>query len=108
MDCTGCQLCVHVCPDNALVDKPLNSVMAIEDTNWSFATALPERIDVMDRASVKGSQFMKPLLEVCCEMISRCGEPQVRVLRWGIPGESTSGVWAWTVARIPGRSTYGV
>ena len=86
MDCTGCQLCVHVCPDNALVDKPLNSVLAIEDTNWSFATALPERIDVMDRASVKGSQFMKPLLEV------RCAD-RVMLFRDGAMRDILGGMW---------------
>eukprot|EP00798_Chlamydomonas_sp_ICE-L_P015524 gene15524-21612_t len=81
MDCTGCQLCVHVCPDNALVDKPIAAVGSIEDTHWTFATQeIPERNDVLDRASVKGSQLQKPLLEFsgACE---GCGEtPYVKLL----------------------------
>lgn len=66
MDCTGCQLCVSACPDKALSPHPLDAVlMATEDANWAFATrSLPERTGVMERATVKGSQFGKPLLEV--------------------------------------------
>mmetsp|Transcript_33261 Transcript_33261/g.73565 ORF Transcript_33261/g.73565 Transcript_33261/m.73565 type:complete len:1321 (+) Transcript_33261:162-4124(+) len=72
-DCTGCNLCVQACPDNALVDTPINNVLAIEDKNWSFARSLPERVDVLDRTTVKGSQFMTPLMEFsgACE---GCGE----------------------------------
>jgi ferredoxin len=55
MDCTGCQLCVAVCPDSALEAQPLQAVLAVEDTHWSFAKALPERTGILDRASVKAS-----------------------------------------------------
>lgn len=55
-DCTGCTLCVHACPDNALEEKPLNAVLDIEDRNWSFQRSLPERNNLMDAATVKGSQ----------------------------------------------------
>ena len=47
-----------------LQSKPIEQVLAIEDTNWTFSTALPERSAVLDRASVKGSQFAPPLMEV--------------------------------------------
>ena len=63
-DCTGCQLCVGACPDGALVSQPIDQVLLTEDANWQFAKALPERTDVLDRATVKGSQFVTPLLEV--------------------------------------------
>lgn len=33
-DCTGCQLCVVACPDDALQAKPIEQVLSIEDTNW--------------------------------------------------------------------------
>lgn len=38
MDCTGCDLCTHACPDNALESKPINDVLSIETKNWDFAT----------------------------------------------------------------------
>ena len=63
-DCTGCQLCVGACPDGALVSQPIDQVLLAEDANWQFAKALPERTDVLDHATVKGSQFVTPLLEV--------------------------------------------
>lgn len=44
--------------------KPIEQVLAIEDTNWTFSTALPERHAVLDRATVKGSQYAPPLMEV--------------------------------------------
>ena len=69
-DCTGCQLCVGACPDGALVSLPIDQVLLAEDANWQFAKALPERTDVLDRATVKGSQFVTPLLEVSgCNVI---------------------------------------
>uniref|UniRef100_A0A7S0RJ95 pyruvate dehydrogenase (NADP(+)) n=2 Tax=Chlamydomonas leiostraca TaxID=1034604 RepID=A0A7S0RJ95_9CHLO len=79
-DCTGCTLCVHACPDKALVNKPIASVLEIEDKNWDFFKTLPERTGVLDRTSVKGSQFAVPLLEFsgACE---GCGEtPYVKLL----------------------------
>lgn len=35
-DCTGCDLCVHACPDNALAAQPIDSILAAESTNWDF------------------------------------------------------------------------
>lgn len=36
-DCTGCDLCTHACPDNALEAKPISSVLETESVNWNFA-----------------------------------------------------------------------
>ncbi|GLI66847.1 hypothetical protein VaNZ11_010830 [Volvox africanus] len=79
-DCTGCDLCTHACPDNALESKPINSVLEVESTNWDFASKLPVRSQQMDRTSVKGSQLQQPLMEFsgACE---GCGEtPYVKLL----------------------------
>ena len=43
LDCTGCELCVHACPDAALVPTPIKDVLAIEETNWDFFKSLPTR-----------------------------------------------------------------
>ncbi|KAG1661267.1 hypothetical protein FOA52_003725 [Chlamydomonas sp. UWO 241] len=79
-DCTGCQLCVSACPDNALVAQPIDDVLSIEDQHWSFSKSLPVRTGLMDTMSVKGSQLAMPYLEFsgACE---GCGEtPYVKLL----------------------------
>ncbi|EFJ49484.1 pyruvate-ferredoxin oxidoreductase [Volvox carteri f. nagariensis] len=79
-DCTGCDLCTHACPDNALEAKPLSSVLEVENANWDFARSLPVLDNLMDRTSVKGSQLQQPLMEFsgACE---GCGEtPYVKLL----------------------------
>lgn len=79
-DCTGCQLCVSACPDQALEAKPIADIMSIEDQHWTFSKSLPTRDRIMDAASVKGSQLSQPLLEFsgACE---GCGEtPYVKLL----------------------------
>eukprot|EP00820_Chromera_velia_P015974 Cvel_6121.t1-p1 / transcript=Cvel_6121.t1 / gene=Cvel_6121 / organism=Chromera_velia_CCMP2878 / gene_product=Pyruvate dehydrogenase [NADP( )], putative / transcript_product=Pyruvate dehydrogenase [NADP( )], putative / location=Cvel_scaffold295:66115-80301(-) / protein_length=1868 / sequence_SO=supercontig / SO=protein_coding / is_pseudo=false len=80
LDCTGCELCVNACPDNALSLHPIEKVVEEEGEKWNFAEKLPERSELFDRATVKGSQFAKPLLEFsgACE---GCGEtPYVKLL----------------------------
>ena len=42
-DCTGCNLCVHACPDHALTSTPISQVLAPESTNWDFFKTLPNR-----------------------------------------------------------------
>ncbi|AMC09822.1 pyruvate-flavodoxin oxidoreductase [Lutibacter profundi] len=71
-DCTGCDLCVEVCPAES---KEVEGIFAInmsrkldvekvEDENWDFFIDLPD----YDRkelkiSTVKGSQFLEPLFE---------------------------------------------
>eukprot|EP00887_Chlorella_sp_A99_P003750 scaffold7.g3750.t1 len=72
-DCTGCELCVHACPDNALVATPLEALLAQEEPNWDFFLKLPIRGDLFNKDTVRGSQFNQPLMEFsgACE---GCGE----------------------------------
>ncbi|MPM20746.1 Pyruvate synthase [bioreactor metagenome] len=82
LDCTGCGNCADVCPpkEKALIMKPAQGEIDKEDDNWEFAMTLREKPDLIDRFTVKGSQFLRPLLEFngACP---GCGEPAyVRLL----------------------------
>lgn len=79
-DCTGCELCVRICPADALTLGPAEKVIEEEEPNWNFAITLPDRGDEIDKTTVKGSQFQKPYLEFsgACE---GCGEtPHVKLM----------------------------
>ena len=92
-DCTGCVMCVHACPafakdadGNKTDKKAINMAPQIplrkqEAENFEFFLNLPEpdtsRFNV---ATVKGSQFMKPLFEFS-GACAGCGEtPYVKLL----------------------------
>ncbi|KAF6254486.1 pyruvate-ferredoxin oxidoreductase [Scenedesmus sp. NREL 46B-D3] len=80
VDCTGCELCVHVCPDDALKPKAMAEMLAPEAANWDFMKSLPNRGDLFNKDTVRGSQFQQPLMEFsgACE---GCGEtPYVKLL----------------------------
>jgi pyruvate-ferredoxin/flavodoxin oxidoreductase len=81
-DCTGCGICVDVCPAYSKQDVRHRSVnlqpaldhRAAERTRWEFFERIPE----LDRASVrrntvKGSQLFQPLFEFS-GACSGCGE----------------------------------
>ncbi|TRY52171.1 Pyruvate:ferredoxin oxidoreductase/NADPH-cytochrome P450 reductase PNO [Cryptosporidium tyzzeri] len=80
LDCTGCELCVHACPDDALHMEGLQKMEAVEKTHWDYLICLPNKAEKFDRTTVKGSQFQQPLLEfsAACE---GCGEtPYIKLL----------------------------
>ena len=80
-DCTGCRLCVEVCPARdkatamrALEMAPQRPLRDAERANFTFFLDLPE----VDRrtarmGSVKGSQFLQPLFEFS-GACAGCGE----------------------------------
>ncbi len=80
-DCTGCELCVEVCPAKnkttgirALYMKPQRPLRDAERTNYEFFLALPEPDRTAAKHnSVKGSQFLQPLFEYS-GACSGCGE----------------------------------
>ncbi len=87
-DCTGCTLCVRVCPakdksnpkHKALDMAPQMPLRAQERVNYDFFLALPEVDRTAVKIDVKGSQFFRPLFEYsgACE---GCGEtPYVKLL----------------------------
>jgi pyruvate-ferredoxin/flavodoxin oxidoreductase len=82
MDCLGCGNCADICPakDKALVMKPLASQTEREVPNFDFSQTLAIKDSLMQRDSVKGSQFQQPLIEFS-GACAGCGEtPYVKVL----------------------------
>ena len=88
-DCTGCGLCVEVCPAlhpeqngiKAINLLPRETDLEPERTAIRFFEHLPvnERAEV-DFSSVRGTQFLEPLFEFC-GACAGCGEtPYVRLL----------------------------
>ena len=88
-DCTGCGLCVEVCPARSLQQsgvkainmKPKEAVLAQGRQTVGFFERLPvnDRSQV-DFSSVRGTQFLEPLFEFS-GACAGCGEtPYVRLL----------------------------
>ena len=88
-DCTGCDLCVAVCPAISKEKEDFKSINMrkkidhddVENVNWDYFIELPD----YDRTSlqitnVKGSQFLEPLFEFS-GACSGCGEtPYIKML----------------------------
>ena len=75
MDCTGCGNCADVCPakEKALTMEMFEEQYHPQKENWEFAASLSEKKDIMDKYSLKGSQFNKPYLEFS-GACAGCGE----------------------------------
>ncbi len=87
-DCTGCLVCVNVCPAKdksnpsrkAINMAPQLPLRAAERENYDFFLKLPDPDRAMLRDDVKTSQFMKPLFEYS-GACAGCGEtPYVKLL----------------------------
>jgi pyruvate-ferredoxin/flavodoxin oxidoreductase len=88
-DCTGCDLCVAVCPAISKEIEDFKSINMrrkidfddVENKNWDYFIDLPD----YDRSSlqitnIKGSQFLEPLFEFS-GACSGCGEtPYIKML----------------------------
>ncbi len=87
-DCTGCTLCVRVCPakdksnpkHKALDMVPQLPLRQTEAANFAFFLDLPEVDRTAVKLDVKGAQFFKPLFEFSGACVG-CGEtPYVKLL----------------------------
>ncbi|MDO5970046.1 pyruvate:ferredoxin (flavodoxin) oxidoreductase [Flavivirga aquimarina] len=88
-DCTGCDLCVAVCPAVSKEHPDFKSinmhkkleVEAEEDVNWDYFVKLPDyNRTELQITNVKGSQFLDPLFEFS-GACSGCGEtPYIKLL----------------------------
>ncbi|XPV76880.1 MAG: pyruvate:ferredoxin (flavodoxin) oxidoreductase [Desulfovibrio sp.] len=82
LDCLGCGNCADICPakEKALVMKPLDSQTEVQVPNYDFSAGISYKDDIMDRSSLKGSQFQQSLMEFS-GACAGCGEtPYVKVL----------------------------
>jgi pyruvate-ferredoxin/flavodoxin oxidoreductase len=88
-DCTGCGLCIEVCPakDKSQVGRkainlaPQPPIRERENTNWEYFLSLPEvdRTQISLR-TVKNSQLLEPLFEFS-GACAGCGEtPYIKLL----------------------------
>lgn len=82
LDCTGCGNCADICPapGKALIMKSSVQEIEMESDNWEFAMTISTKDNLMDKHTLKGSQFAKPLFEFngACP---GCGEtPYIRLL----------------------------
>ncbi len=88
-DCTGCDLCVAVCPAESkeIPDfKAINmhrklDVDTVENEHWNYFTQLPDYDrSALQITNIKGSQFLEPLFEFS-GACSGCGEtPYIKML----------------------------
>ena len=89
-DCTGCRLCVEVCPakDKSQVGRkaldmaPQLPLRDTEAENWAYFQSLPEvpRTDGLSFTNVKNVQLLEPLFEFS-GACAGCGEtPYVKLL----------------------------
>lgn len=87
-DCTGCTLCVQVCPGKdkanprrkAINMQPQPPLREAERANWDFFLKLPSPDVTLLKPEVKSSQFREPLFEFS-GACAGCGEtPYIKLL----------------------------
>ncbi len=114
LDCTGCGSCTNVCPGNNKFDvlkmASLESQLA-EQANFDFAVKVadkPEVVEKFKKGTVKGSQFVQPLLEFS-GACAGCGETPYAKLVTQICGDrmivanatGCSSIWAGSSPSTP-------
>lgn len=82
LDCTGCGSCADTCPapGKALIMQPAEEQIKAQAKNWEFSLKLKTKDNIMDKTTLKGSQFARPLFEFhgACP---GCGEtPYIRLI----------------------------
>ena len=110
LDCTGCGNCAQVCPakEKALVMKPLATQLEKSHRNWEYATNVSPKQNPMNKLTVKGSQFEKPLLEFS-GACAGCGETPYAKLVTQLFGDrmmvanatGCSSIWGGSAPSIP-------
>jgi len=79
-DCTGCELCISMCPAKALSKGSYEQCREKETINFEYCMKLSDKRQLFDRKTLIGSQFYQPLLEFsgACD---GCGEtPHMKMM----------------------------
>ena len=111
LDCTGCGNCADICPakEKALIMVDAEEEIPKQIDNWEFAiNEVKEKKNPMNKETVKGSQFEKPLLEFhgAC---AGCGETAYLKLVTQLFGDrmiianatGCSSIWGGSAPSIP-------
>lgn len=111
LDCTGCGNCADVCPapEKALVMVNAEKEMPRQYENWEYAANnITYKDDLMNKYTIKGSQFAQPLLEFhgAC---AGCGETAYLKLVTQLYGDrmiianatGCSSIWGASAPSIP-------
>ncbi len=87
-DCTGCSLCVQICPAESKTEQGKRAInmkdaMALKEkerVNWDFFLGIPDADRTKVKLDVKGTQFLEPLFEFS-GACTGCGEtPYLKLL----------------------------
>ncbi|OFX24913.1 MAG: pyruvate:ferredoxin (flavodoxin) oxidoreductase [Anaeromyxobacter sp. RBG_16_69_14] len=87
-DCTGCTLCVEICPVESKTEKghkainmvPMLPLRDKERQNFGFFLSLPQADRAKIKLDVKGTQFLEPLFEFS-GACTGCGEtPYIKLV----------------------------
>jgi pyruvate-ferredoxin/flavodoxin oxidoreductase len=87
-DCTGCSLCVAICPAESKTEAGVKAInmkdaaplKEVERKNWDFFLGIPEPERATLKLDVKGTQFLEPLFEFS-GACTGCGEtPYIKLL----------------------------
>ena len=81
LDCMGCGNCADICPakEKALA-MSVDGWDPLDEQNWEYFTTIPVRDGLMNKESVKGSQFAQPYIEFS-GACTGCGEtPYIKVI----------------------------
>ncbi len=88
-DCTGCAICVDVCPAKnksetrlkAINMKPQAPILEREKVNWDYFTQIPETDrSLVKHSSIRGVQSLEPLFEFS-GACAGCGEtPYIKLM----------------------------
>lgn len=109
MDCQGCGSCATICPskEKALVMAPLEEERVLENANWDYVEALPDK-NLVKPTNLKNSQFQRPLFEFS-GACAGCGETPYPKLITQLYGDrmmianatGCSSIWGAAVPAMP-------
>ncbi|SHK04436.1 pyruvate:ferredoxin (flavodoxin) oxidoreductase [Paramaledivibacter caminithermalis] len=111
LDCTGCGNCADICPapKKALIMVNAEEEIPRQTENWEYAVNnLPYKDNLMNKQSVKGSQFAQPLLEFS-GACAGCGETAYVKLATQLFGDrmmianatGCSSIWGGSAPSVP-------